>query len=98
MTRATTTPNYRGLSRAVSTRVMQHDGSVDSRPPRARSDSTLQLPTKPFSRLDQTITLVVLAVLIAGCFLVLQPFMTAILWAGILCATCLLYTSDAADE
>jgi predicted PurR-regulated permease PerM len=47
----------------------------------------LQLPTKPFSRLDQTITLVVLAVLIAGCFLVLQPFMTAILWAGILCAT-----------
>lgn len=44
-------------------------------------------PPKPFSRLDQTLTLAVLAVLIAGCFLVLQPFMTAIVWAGILCAT-----------
>ena len=60
-------------------------GGVDSRPPRRRV--TLALPLKPFSRLDQTITLVVLAVLIAGCFLVLQPFLTAILWAGILCAT-----------
>lgn len=38
-------------------------------------------------RIDQTLTLVVLAVLIAGCFLVLQPFLTAIVWAAILCAT-----------
>jgi len=40
----------------------------------------------PF-RIDSTLTLVVLALLIAGCFLVLQPFLTAILWAAILCAT-----------
>jgi predicted PurR-regulated permease PerM len=33
------------------------------------------------------LTLVVLAVLIVGCFLVLQPFLTAIVWAVILCAT-----------
>jgi predicted PurR-regulated permease PerM len=42
--------------------------------------------TPPF-RIDSTLTLVVLAVLIAGCFLVLQPFLTAIVWAVILCAT-----------
>lgn len=38
-------------------------------------------------RIDQTLTLVVLAILIAGCFLVLQPFLVAIIWAAILCAT-----------
>ena len=38
-------------------------------------------------RIDSTLTLVVLAVLIAGCFLVLQPFLTAIVWAAILCVT-----------
>lgn len=42
---------------------------------------------KTAPRIDQTLTLVVLAILIAGCFLVLQPFMTAIVWAAILCAT-----------
>jgi predicted PurR-regulated permease PerM len=42
---------------------------------------------KPPFRIDSTLTLVVLALLIAGCFLVLQPFLTAILWAAILCAT-----------
>lgn len=42
---------------------------------------------KPTFRIDQTLTLVVLTVLIAGCFLVLQPFLTAIVWAAILCAT-----------
>jgi predicted PurR-regulated permease PerM len=42
---------------------------------------------KPEFRIDQTLTLVVLAILIAGCFLVLQPFLTAIVWAAILCAT-----------
>jgi predicted PurR-regulated permease PerM len=41
---------------------------------------------EPF-RIDQVVTLVVLAILVAGCFLVLRPFMTAILWAAILCAT-----------
>jgi predicted PurR-regulated permease PerM len=38
-------------------------------------------------RIDGVLTLVVLAVLIVGCFLVLQPFLTAIIWAMILCAT-----------
>jgi predicted PurR-regulated permease PerM len=38
-------------------------------------------------RIDQTLTLVVLAILILGCFFVLQPFLTAIIWAAILCAT-----------
>ena len=42
---------------------------------------------KPTFRIDQTLTLVVLTVLIAGCFLVLQPFLSAIVWAAILCAT-----------
>jgi predicted PurR-regulated permease PerM len=38
-------------------------------------------------RIDNALTFVVLAGLIAGCFLVLQPFLTAIVWAAILCAT-----------
>jgi predicted PurR-regulated permease PerM len=38
-------------------------------------------------RIDSVLTLVVLAILIVGCFLVLQPFLTAIVWAVILCAT-----------
>jgi len=38
-------------------------------------------------RIDGVLTLVVLAILIVGCFLVLQPFLTAIVWAVILCTT-----------
>jgi predicted PurR-regulated permease PerM len=38
-------------------------------------------------RIDSTLTLVVLAMLVVGCFLVLQPFLTAIVWALILSAT-----------
>ena len=38
-------------------------------------------------RIDSALTLVVLSVLIVGCFLVLQPFLTAIVWAAVLCAT-----------
>jgi predicted PurR-regulated permease PerM len=41
----------------------------------------------PPSRIDQTLTLAGLALLIVGCFLVLKPFMTALLWAAILCTT-----------
>lgn len=41
----------------------------------------------PPSRIDRTITLVVLAVLIGGVYLVLQPFLSAIVWAAILVAT-----------
>jgi len=44
-------------------------------------------PSKPAFRFDNTLTLVVLAFLIVGCFLVLQPFLSAIVWAAILCAT-----------
>jgi len=39
------------------------------------------------SRIDRTITLVVLAVLVGGVFLVLQPFLSAIAWAAILVGT-----------
>ena len=42
---------------------------------------------KSTPQIDRTLTLVVLALLIAGCFLVLRPFLTAIIWAAILCAT-----------
>ena len=38
----------------------------------------------PPSRIDQALTLAVLAILIAGCFFVLQPFITALVWAAIL--------------
>jgi predicted PurR-regulated permease PerM len=41
----------------------------------------------PPSRIDQALTLAVLAILIAGCFFVLQPFITALVWAAILCTT-----------
>ncbi len=41
----------------------------------------------PAAPIDRTLTFVVLALLIAGCFFVLRPFITAILWAAILCAT-----------
>src|SRR5205809_7392213 len=39
------------------------------------------------TRIDQMLTLAVLALLIVGCFLVLQPFITALVWAAILCVT-----------
>ena len=41
----------------------------------------------PPSRIDQALTLAVLAMLIVGCYLVLQPFLTALVWAAILCTT-----------
>lgn len=43
-------------------------------------------PTAP-SRIDQALTLAVLAMLIIGCFFVLQPFLTALVWAAILTTT-----------
>jgi len=48
---------------------------------------TIDMPPNTSSRIDQTLTLVVLALLIIGCFLVLRPFMSALLWAAILCTT-----------
>jgi predicted PurR-regulated permease PerM len=39
------------------------------------------------SRIDQTLTLAVLALLIAGCYVVLRPFLSAIVWAAILTVT-----------
>ncbi len=41
----------------------------------------------PPSPIDRVLTIVVLGLLIAGCYLVLAPFLTAILWAAILCVT-----------
>jgi predicted PurR-regulated permease PerM len=42
---------------------------------------------EPPSRIDQALTLAVLAILIAGIYLVLRPFLTALVWAAILCTT-----------
>ena len=39
------------------------------------------------SRFDQALTLTVLAMLIVGCYLVLRPFLTALVFAAILCTT-----------
>jgi predicted PurR-regulated permease PerM len=39
------------------------------------------------NRIDRTLTLTVLALLIIGCVFVLRPFLSAIVWAAILCAT-----------
>jgi predicted PurR-regulated permease PerM len=39
------------------------------------------------SRIEQTLTLALLALLVVGCFFVLRPFLTAILWAAILAVT-----------
>ena len=44
-------------------------------------------PKKIPTRVDQMLTLAGLGVLLVGCFLVLQPFLTAVIWAAILCAT-----------
>jgi predicted PurR-regulated permease PerM len=41
----------------------------------------------PPSRIEQALTLAVLALLIVGCFFVLRPFVTAIAWAAILVVT-----------
>jgi predicted PurR-regulated permease PerM len=43
--------------------------------------------TPPPSSIDRTLTLAVLALLVVGVFFVLQPFITAILWAAILAVT-----------
>lgn len=45
------------------------------------------MPKKQPTRIDQMLTLAVLALLLVGCFLVLQPFITAVVWAAILCVT-----------
>ena len=42
---------------------------------------------RPATRIDQTLTMIVLLVLIVGCLLVLQPFLSALAWAVILCTT-----------
>jgi len=41
----------------------------------------------PSHRIDQTLALAALALIIIGCFLVLRPFLTAVLWAVILAVT-----------
>jgi predicted PurR-regulated permease PerM len=41
----------------------------------------------PSHRIDQTLALAALALIIVGCYLVLQPFLTAVLWAMILAVT-----------
>jgi predicted PurR-regulated permease PerM len=42
---------------------------------------------KSAAQIDRILAMVVLALLLVGCFLVLSPFLTAIIWALILCAT-----------
>src|SRR5438045_7589789 len=55
--------------------------------PRTDSRMTSRMSKKQPTRIDQMLTLAVLALLIVGCFLVLQPFITAVVWAAILCVT-----------
>lgn len=42
---------------------------------------------EPPHRIDQTLALAALALIIVGCYLVLRPFLTAVLWAMILAVT-----------
>jgi predicted PurR-regulated permease PerM len=63
------------------------DLATSSRTTRPPAGTRLVAQMKSVFRIDSTLTLVVLAILIVGCFLVLQPFLTAIVWAAILCVT-----------
>src|SRR6266542_3227866 len=61
--------------------------------PRPPTPTLSQSPSSPpqkssqAARIEQWIALAILVVLIAGCYLVLQPFLSAVLWAIILCCT-----------
>jgi len=61
--------------------------------PRSPTPTLSESPSSPpqrssqTARIEQWIALAVLVVLIAGCYLVLQPFLSAVLWAVILCCT-----------
>src|SRR6266498_3681476 len=61
--------------------------------PRLTTPTLSQSPSSPpqkssqAARVEQWIALAVLVVLISGCYLVLQPFLSAVLWAVILCCT-----------
>ena len=46
----------------------------------------LKMPLSP-SRIDQALSFAVLSAVIVGCFFVLKPFITALVWAAILCST-----------
>src|SRR5207248_3421167 len=70
--------NARGRSRYYA-RIC----AVSTSPRRTAKSMRRKTPT----RIDQMLTLAVLALLIVGCFLVLQPFITAVVWAAILCVT-----------
>ncbi len=41
--------------------------------------------SRAISRIDQIATLTALALVVIGCFVVLRPFVSALLWAGIVC-------------
>ena len=64
---------------------------LDSRDRESPAPSLSEPPSSPpqktsqAARIEQWIALVALAVLVAGCYLVLQPFLTALIWALILC-------------
>ena len=53
----------------------------------SQSPSSPPQKSSQAARIEQWIALAVLVVLIAGCYLVLQPFLSAVLWAIILCCT-----------
>jgi predicted PurR-regulated permease PerM len=56
-------------------------------PLRAPLPAHKNMQKKSSTRIDQALTLAVLALVLVGCFLVLQPFLTAVVWAVILCVT-----------
>src|SRR5258706_7795397 len=65
----------------------KHRVRTARQPCRFRGSPEFRHDMKSSPQIDRTLTLVVLAILIVGCFLVLQPFLTAVIWAAILCAT-----------
>lgn len=47
--------------------------------------SSLSERTRALGRIEQVATIAALGLLIVGCFVVLRPFISALLWAGIVC-------------
>ncbi len=63
------------------------DARLCRRDPCGRASTNCSAVIRPPTRIDQTLTIAVLALLLVGVFFVLQPFLTAIVWAVILAAT-----------
>ncbi len=72
----------RAGDRAVADPVTGHVGQTLPNKPQAQRGSVLHEPP-----ITLTLRLVVLGLLLIGCFLVLRPFISAIMWGTVLCIT-----------